>query len=88
MRELLVPSNNEPWQDVRDTLNRTLRGWSKLTSVTERGGQHSAASNSTSRERVRAFLVRRHKVAGRGNNRFPFEVLHWEHGVLCLERLP
>ena len=40
------------------------------------------------RERVRAFLVRRHKVAGRGNNRFPFEVLHWEHGVLCLERLP
>ncbi len=25
VRELLVPSNNEPWQDVRYTLNRTLR---------------------------------------------------------------
>ena len=36
----------------------------------------------------RAFLVRRHKVAGRGNHQFRFDVLHWERGVLCLERLP
>lgn len=28
VRELLVPGNNAPWQDVRDTLNRSLRGWS------------------------------------------------------------
>jgi hypothetical protein len=40
------------------------------------------------RERVRAFLVRRHKVAGRGNHQFSFDVLHGECGVLCLERLP
>ena len=40
------------------------------------------------RERVRAFLVRRHKVAGRGNHQFSFDVLHGERGVLCLERLP
>jgi RNA-directed DNA polymerase len=25
---LLVPGNNAPWQEVRDTLNRSLRGWS------------------------------------------------------------
>jgi hypothetical protein len=27
-------------------------------------------------------------VAGRGNHRFSFDVLHGERGVLCLERLP
>ena len=47
VRELLVPSNNEPWQDVRDTLNRTLRGWSNYF-WHGRGGQHSAASTSMS----------------------------------------
>src|ERR1700739_2294118 len=26
---LLVPSNNDPWPDVRDTLNRSRLGWSK-----------------------------------------------------------
>jgi hypothetical protein len=40
------------------------------------------------RERVRAFLARRHKVAGRGNHRFTFDAIHRELGVLCLERLP
>src|SRR6476620_7028266 len=87
VRELLVPGNNEPWQVVRDTLNRTLRGWSNyFCHGTRRPGFRSI--DFYVRERVRAFLVRRHKVAGRGNNRFPFEVLHWERGVLCLERLP
>jgi RNA-directed DNA polymerase len=28
VRELLVPSNTDPWPEVRDDLNRTLRGWS------------------------------------------------------------
>jgi RNA-directed DNA polymerase len=25
---LLVPGNNDPWPEVRDTLNRSLLGWS------------------------------------------------------------
>jgi RNA-directed DNA polymerase len=29
---LLVPGNNEPWVEVRDTLNRSLRGWSNYFS--------------------------------------------------------
>ena len=28
VRELLVPSNTDPWPEVRDDLNRSLRGWS------------------------------------------------------------
>ena len=87
VRELLVPGNNAPWPEVRDELNRCLHGWSNYF----RHGTRRPAFRSVDfyvRERVRAFLVRRHKVAGRGNRRFPFDVLHGERGVLCLERLP
>src|SRR5215813_14715579 len=28
VRELLVPKNTDPWPEVRDDLNRRLRGWS------------------------------------------------------------
>jgi RNA-directed DNA polymerase len=39
-------------------------------------------------ERVRDFLARRHKVAGRGTKRFSCEVVYGERGLLRLERLP
>jgi RNA-directed DNA polymerase len=87
VRELLVPSNTDPWPEVRDDLNRSLRGWSNYFNL----GSPVVAFCSVDhyvRERVRAFLVRRHKVAGRGNHQFSFDVLLWERGVLCLERLP
>jgi len=85
--DLLVPGNIAPWPEVRDTLNKSLRGWSNYF----RYGTRRSAFRSVDhyvRERVRAFLVRRHKMAGRGNHRFSFAVLHGERGVLCLERLP
>ena len=87
VRELLVPGNNNPWPEVRDELNRSLRGWSSYFCF----GTRVEASRSVDhyiRERVRAFLARRHKVAGRGNRRFTFDAIHRKHGVLCLERLP
>jgi RNA-directed DNA polymerase len=87
VRELLVPGNNNPWPEVRDDLNRSLRGWSNYFCF----GTRVEASRSVDhyvRERVRAFLARRHKVAGRGNRRFTFDAIHRTHGVLCLERLP
>jgi RNA-directed DNA polymerase len=87
VRELLVPGNNDPWPEVRDDLNRSLRGWSSYFCL----GSPVAAFRSVDhyvRERVRAFLARRHKVAGRGNRRFTFDAIHRERGVLCLERLP
>jgi RNA-directed DNA polymerase len=85
--ELLVPGNNDPWPEVRDDLNRSLRGWSNYFCF----GTRVEAARSVDhyvRERVRAFLARRHKVAGRGNRRFTFDAIHRELGVLCLERLP
>ena len=83
--ELLVPSNIDPWPEVRDKLNRSLRGWSNYFGY----GSRSKAYRSVDQyvfERVRRFLARRHKVQGRGNRRFIYDVIHRELGVLCLQR--
>jgi RNA-directed DNA polymerase len=85
--DLLVPGNTAPWREVRDELNRTLRGWSNYFCY----GTRRPAFRSVDRytyERVRDFLARRHKVAGRGTRRFSCEVVHGELGLLRLERLP
>lgn len=84
---VLTPGNTDPWPEVRDTLNRSLRGWSNYFCH----GTRSAASRGIDNfvlERVRTFLARRHKVQGRGLRRFTIDVIHRELGVLCLERLP
>ena len=67
--ELLVPSNTAPWPDVRDPLNRILRGWSNYFCYGARAAAYRNADHSV-RERVRDFLARRHKLAGRSNRRF------------------
>ena len=84
---LLVPGNNDPWPEVRDTLNRSLLGWSNYFCH----GTRQSAFHSIDRyvyERVRDFLARRHKVAGRGTHRFSLDVVYGERGLLRLERLP
>jgi RNA-directed DNA polymerase len=84
---LLVPGNNAPWQEVRDMLNRSLRGWSNYFCY----GTRRSAFRSVDRytyERVRDFLARRHKVAGRGTRRFSYDAVYGELGLLRLERLP
>ena len=84
---LLVPANTDPWPEVRDTLNRSLRGWSNYFCV----GTRRPAFRGVDRyvyERVRDFLARRHKVAGRGTKRFSCAVVYGERGLLRLERLP
>src|SRR6476469_7031428 len=84
---LLVPGNNDPWPELRDTLNRSLLGWSNYFCH----GTRRSAFRGIDRyvyERVRDFLARRHKVAGRGTHRFSCEVVYGERGLLRLERLP
>ena len=75
------------WQDVSDTLNRILRGWSNYFCHGTRRPAFRAVDHYVY-ERVRDFLARRHKVAGRGTRRFSFEVVYGELGLLRLERLP
>jgi RNA-directed DNA polymerase len=84
---LLVPGNNDPWSEVRDTLNSSLLGWSNYFCH----GTRRSAFRGVDRyvyERVRDFLARRHKVAGRGTHRFSLDVVYGQHGLLRLERLP
>src|SRR5438132_3593596 len=84
---LLVPGNNDPWPEVRDMLNRSLLGWSNYFCH----GTRRSAFRGVDRyvyERVRDFLARRHKVAGRGTRRFSCNVVYGERGLLRLERLP
>ncbi|HXX19186.1 MAG TPA: group II intron reverse transcriptase/maturase [Candidatus Acidoferrum sp.] len=84
---LLVPGNTDPWPELRDMLNRSLLGWSNYFCH----GTCRSAFRSIDRyvyERVRHFLARRHKLAGRGTRRFSLDVVYGELGLLRLERLP
>jgi RNA-directed DNA polymerase len=84
---LLVPGNNDPWPEVCDTLNKSLLGWSNYFCHGTRRSAFRAVDRYVY-ERVRDFLARRHKVAGRGTRRFSFDVVYGERGLLRLERLP
>ena len=83
VNDILVPGNMKPWPDVRDQLNRLLRGWSAYFC---HGTQRRAckAVDHHVVDRVRHFLCRRHKVPGRGTRRFSFKAIYGELGVLPL----
>jgi RNA-directed DNA polymerase len=86
-RDLLRSGNHDAWEEIRDLLNRALRGWSNYFSY----GTRRSAFRCVDRyvyERVRDFLARRHKVAGRGTKRFSCDVVYGALGLLRLERLP
>lgn len=83
---LLVPGNKGAWPEVRDQLNSMLRGWANYFGYGTRMRAYRAIDNHLYR-RVRNFLVKRHKVQGRGTRRFPGEMVFGELGVLGLERV-
>ncbi len=84
--ELLVPGNQGTWPTVRDQLNRLLRGWSAYFSYGTRLSAYRAIDNHVY-DHVRHFLVRRHKVRGRGTRRFSRRHVFGELGVLHLRRV-
>ena len=84
--EWLVRGNVAPWQEVRDRLNRMLRGWSNYFSHGTRMPAYRAVDNYVYR-RVRDFLCKRHKVHSRGTRRFSDAVVFGEMGVLRLRRV-
>jgi RNA-directed DNA polymerase len=83
--DLLVAGNLGAWTDVRDRLNRLLRGWMGYFSH----GTLSAAYRDVEGhvyDRVRNFHRRRHKVPTRGTREFSGTHVFGELGVLRLER--
>jgi RNA-directed DNA polymerase len=84
--EILAPSNQAPWTEVRGQLNLLLRGWSAYFGYGTRLIAYRAVDNHVYHS-VRRFLVRRHKVQSRGTNRFSDEVVFGERGVLRLRHV-
>ena len=84
--ELLTPGNKGAWPVVRDRLNRLLIGWSAYFGYGTRLQAYRAIDNHVD-NRVRHFLVRRHKVQGRGTRQFSRDVVFGELGVLRLRRV-
>jgi RNA-directed DNA polymerase len=84
--DLLVSGNMGTWTEVRDRLNRLLRGWSTYFSHGTRMPAYRAVDYHVY-DRVRHFLVRRHKVPSRGTNRFSYEAVYGALGVLHLRRV-
>jgi RNA-directed DNA polymerase len=79
--ELLKPGEKGTWPEVCKRLNAVVRGWSAYFSY----GTTQPAFRSVERnvyERVRRFLVQRHKMRSRGIRRFPSERVFGEMGVL------
>jgi RNA-directed DNA polymerase len=84
--EILLPSNTAPWEEVRDRLNRLLRGWAEYFAYGTRLMAYRAADNHVY-EAVRRFLARRHKMPSRGTRRFPDHEIFGKLGVLRLRRM-
>ena len=81
--EILVHRNKGAWPEVRNRLNRQLRGWTAYFNYGTRLQAYRAIDHHVY-DRVRNFLIHRHKVHGRGTRRFPAEVVFGELGVLHL----
>jgi RNA-directed DNA polymerase len=84
--DLLRSSKVKPWEEVRDQLNRMLRGWSGYFSYGTRLMAYRAVDNHVS-QRVRDFLTRRHGVQARGTRRFSDQMVFGELGVVRLRHV-
>ncbi len=84
--EVLKPSNVQPWEEVRDQLNRLLRGWAAYFHQGTRLMAYRAIDHHVY-TRVRLFLIRRHKVPSRGAGRYPDTAVFGALGVLRLRSL-
>ena len=84
--DLMVPGNMGAWPEVRNRLNRLLRGWAAYFSHGTRMPAYRAIDNHV-HDRVRHFLVRRHKVPTRGTKRFNREAVFGTLGVFHLRRV-
>jgi RNA-directed DNA polymerase len=81
--EILTPGNMGRWEEVRDTLNRLLRGWGGYFSP----GSHYVTDRSLEAhiyDRVRNFIVRRHKLPSRGSRSVRMDKVFGPLGVLRL----
>lgn len=83
---ILVPGNKGPWDEVRSAVNRVLRGWCGYFSP----GTHYATDRAIEEhlyDRVRNFLVRRHKMPSRSIGPFSKQAVFGDLGMPRLRHL-
>jgi RNA-directed DNA polymerase len=81
--EVLDRGNKAPWPTVRNQVNRLLRGWQGYF----RYGSCALAYRAVDRhvvDRVRAFLVDRHRLNSHGTRRYRFETVFGDLGIQAL----
>ena len=81
MSAILVPGNKGTWEEVRDTVNRLMRGWCSYFSP----GSHYTTDRQIEAhlyDRVRNFLARRHKLPTRGSRQIRMDAVYGALGVL------
>ncbi len=84
LRSVLHPGNHAPLDEVVEAVNWKLRGWGQYFSI----GTLEPAYRTIDRYTctlLRRFLVRRHKVPGRGTRRFSYLYLHETLGLARLQ---
>ncbi len=84
LRTVLQAGNHDPLPDVIDDVNRKLRGWAAYFCIGTLEPSYRSIDRYTS-DMLRKFLVRRHKVPGRGTRRFNEEFLHETLGLVRLQ---
>jgi RNA-directed DNA polymerase len=85
IRQVLRSGNLGAWGEVKDELNRAVRGWANYFSYGTRAQAYRAVDRYVT-DRVRHFLRRRHKVPSRGTKRYSAERIFGELGVFQLRR--
>jgi RNA-directed DNA polymerase len=78
---ILVPRNMGTWEEVRDTLNRLMRGWYGYFN----SGTHYATDRAIEAhiyDRVRNFIARRRKLPTRGSRHIRMDAVFSTLGVL------
>jgi RNA-directed DNA polymerase len=83
LRLVLHPGNQSRAEEVVAQVNRRLVGWANYFSVGTLSGVYRAVDHYTC-TLLRSFLVRRHKVSGRGTRRFSDQWLRAELGLVQL----
>jgi len=84
LRQVLHAGNHAPLDEVMIAVNRKLRGWAQYFSVGTLEPTYRSVDRYTE-ALLRKFLVRRHKVPGRGTRPFSNRYLYGDLGLVRLQ---
>jgi RNA-directed DNA polymerase len=85
LRTVLHAGNHAPLNEVVEEVNRKLRGWAAYFSTGTVEPAYRSVDRYTS-DLLRKFLVRRHRVPGRGTRRFGGQYLYETLGLVSLRK--